>query len=103
MLRYILLILISFFSFSFLNAEMVNKIEINGNSRISKETIKIYGNITSGKNYTESDLNKILKNLYATDFFDDIKIDIKDNTLNITLKEYPFINQLVITGEKSKK
>ena len=103
MLRYILLILISFFSFSFLNAEMVNKIEINGNSRISKETIKIYGNIISGKNYTESDLNKILKNLYATDFFDDIKIEIKNNTLNIVLKEYPFINQLVIIGEKSNK
>ena len=101
--KYILLILLSFFSFSLLNAEMVNKIEINGNSRISKETIKIYGNITSGKNYTESDLNKILKNLYATDFFDDIKIDIKDNTLSITLKEYPFINQLVIIGEKSNK
>tara|TARA_A100001015_G_scaffold53174_1_gene58322 strand:- start:917 stop:3148 length:2232 start_codon:yes stop_codon:yes gene_type:complete len=103
MSKYILLLILSFFSFSFLNAEMVKKIEINGNSRISKETIKIYGNITSGKNYTESDLNKILKNLYATDFFDDIKIDIKDNTLNITLKEYPFINQLVITGEKSNK
>ena len=101
--KYILLILLSFFSFSLLNAEMVNKIEINGNSRISKETIKIYGNITSGKNYTESDLNKILKNLYETDFFDDIKIDIKDNTMNIILKEYPFINQLVISGEKSNK
>ncbi len=101
--KYILLLILSFFSFSLLNAEMINKIEINGNSRISKETIKIYGNITSGKNYTESDLNKILKNLYATDFFDDIKIDIKDNTLSITLKEYPFINQLVIIGEKSNK
>ena len=101
--KYILLILLSFFSFSHLHAEVVNKIEINGNSRISKETIKIYGNIISGKNYTESDLNKILKNLYATDFFDDIKIDIRNNTLNITLKEYPFINQLVITGEKSNK
>ena len=101
--KYILLILFSFFSYSLLNAEMVNEIEINGNNRISKETVKIYGNITSGKNYTESDLNKILKNLYATDFFDDIKIDIQDNKMNITLKEYPFINQLVISGEESNK
>ncbi len=103
MRKYILLILFSFFSYSLLNAEMVNEIEINGNIRISKETVKIYGNITSGKNYTESDLNKILKNLYATDFFDDIKIDIQDNKMNITLKEYPFINQLVISGEESNK
>ena len=103
MRKYILLILFSFFSYSLLNAEMVNEIEINGNNRISKETVKIYGNITSGKNYTESDLNKILKNLYATDFFDDIKIDIQDNKMNITLKEYPFINQLVISGEESNK
>ena len=99
--KYLLFLLISFFSFSILNAEMVNKIEIKGNKRISDETVKIYGEIISGKNYTESDLNKIIKNLYATDFFDDIKIEIKNNKLIINLNEYPFINQLIITGEKS--
>ena len=101
--KYLLFILISFFSFSLLNAEMVNEIEIKGNNRVSKETVKIYGKIISGKNYTESDLNKILKNLYATDFFDDIKIKIVNNKLIINLEEYPFINQLIIAGEKSNK
>ena len=101
--KYLLLILISLFSFSLLNAEMVNKIEIKGNNRVSDETVKIYGKITSGKNYTESDLNKIIKNLYATDFFDDIKIEIENDKLIINLKEYPIVNQLIIAGEKSNK
>ena len=101
MLRYLLFTLIYFCSFSILNAEMVDKIEIKGNTRVSNETVKIYGKVVSGKDYTESDLNKILKNLYATDFFDDIKIEIRNNTLIINLKEYPFINQLIISGEKS--
>ena len=37
-------LIICFTSFT-LKAEMVNKIEIDGNSRISDETIKVYGKI----------------------------------------------------------
>ena len=74
-----------------------------GNKRIADETIKIYGNIELNKEYSDKDLDKILKDLYKTDFFEDIKIEIQNNTLTINLKEYPFINQLIIIGEKSNK
>ena len=53
------------------------------------------------KDYSETEINKILKSLYKTEFFEDVKVDIKNNTLNVVLKEYPFINQLIIVGEKS--
>ena len=47
-------ITIFFFSFFFnLYAEVVNKIEISGNSRISNETVKIYGDIKLNKDYSE--------------------------------------------------
>ena len=84
-----------------LNAETVNKIEISGNNKISEETIKIYGNIKLNKSYSESDLNNILNNLYETDFFEDVKISINKNILEILVKEYPTVNQLVLFGEKS--
>ena len=46
-------------------AETVSKIEINGNKRISSETIKVYGQIKPiNSDFTEGDINKILVNLY---------------------------------------
>ena len=101
--KFYLFLTILFFSFSILKAETVNKIIIDGNKRVSIETIKLYGEIEINKDYKEKDLNLILKNLYETNFFEDVKISLKNNTLNINLKEYPIINQLIITGEKSKK
>ena len=94
---YIILFL-TLFNNSF--AEIVNKIEINGNKRVSSETIKVYGQIKPlNSNYTDSDINKILINLYETNFFEDIDIAIKDKKLIINLVEYPLVNQIIITGE----
>ena len=37
-----------------LKAEIVNKIDIKGNSRVSDETVKVYGNIMDvGSNFTK--------------------------------------------------
>ena len=92
------------FSLFFLNlaAEIVQKLEVTGNSRISDETIKVYGDINLGKDYSPFDINKILKNLYDTNFFEDIKISLKDGVLNIGVKEYATINSVELNGEKSK-
>ena len=54
-------------------AEIIKKIEINGNRRVSSETIKIYGDIDLKKNYLDEDLNTVLNNLYSTNFFEDVK------------------------------
>ena len=48
-------------------------------------------------------LNNILQNLYSTNFFEDVQINLEGGILTIKLKEYPVINQLVILGEKNKK
>ncbi len=96
-------ILIFIFLFtSSLNAEIVNKIIIDGNNRISEETIKVYGDLEINKDYSDLDINKILKNLYSTNFFKNIDISIKNKTLTITLEEYPIINQLILSGENNK-
>ena len=100
--------LLTFFIFFFLlithlNAEIVSKISVKGNKRVSLETIKVYGDIEIGKDYSETDLNKVLNKLYETEFFENVEINLKNNILLINLKEYPIVNQLVITGEKSKK
>ena len=81
-------------------AEIVKKVEIKGNNRISAETIKIYGKIKLNENYTEKDINNVLQNLNSTNFFQDIDINLSNNTLVINLIEYPTVNQLILIGEK---
>ena len=95
------LILILFLFSTNLSAEIVKKIVVNGNDRISDETVKVYGEITLNQDYTNNQLNKILKNLYATDFFEDIKIILTDEVLKIEVKEYAVINSIDLRGEKS--
>ena len=97
------IILISVFLSTFLKAEVVKQIEISGNKRVSDETVKIYGEIQAGKDYSEQDLNKILNNLYSTNFFKDVKISLNNGSLKVGLIEYPVINSLVLLGEKSNK
>ncbi len=84
-------------------AEVVKEINISGNSRVSDETIKIYGGVKINQDYNEQDLNKILSNLFATNFFKDVQIELKNNILKINLVEYPVINELIIVGEKNNK
>ena len=63
----ILLLIILFSTQSF--AEVVNEIKILNNDRISKKTILVFSDIKLGKNYDSNDLNKIIQDLYDTNFF----------------------------------
>ena len=86
-----------------LYADIVKKINISGNSRISSETIKVYGDINLGKDYSNFGIDKILKSLYATNFFEDIQISLIDGTLSISVKEYVIISSVDFRGEKSNQ
>ena len=50
-------------------AEIVNKVEVKGNERITLETIVIFGDIAIGQNYESEDINLLIKKLYETSFF----------------------------------
>jgi len=86
-----------------LNAEILKKVEIQGNSRISSETIKVYGEIELNKDYSNDDINGIIKKLYNTKFFSKISTNFSNNTLRILVEENPIINTIIIDGEKAKK
>ena len=85
------------------NAFANSQIEISGNKRIDIETIKVYGEIKSKQSYNSEDLDKILRNLYETNFFEDVNVTFDNNVLKITVKEYPVINKITIQGEKVSK
>ena len=84
-------------------SEVVEKIEIKGNERISNETIIIFGDVAIGKNYEKSDVNSLIKKLYETTFFSNISVELENNKLSIIVKENPIINTITFDGEKAQK
>tara|TARA_B110000211_G_scaffold231366_1_gene292837 strand:- start:8735 stop:10966 length:2232 start_codon:yes stop_codon:yes gene_type:complete len=102
MYKFIFTVLFSLICFSNINAEIIKKIDISGNVRVSDETIKIYGEIKLNSDYNEQKLNSIINNLYSTNFFEDVKIELSNSVLKIYLVEYPVINNLIILGEPKK-
>ena len=101
MIKYILTFI--FFLHSYAYSEVVKEIQIAGNDRVSSETIKIYGEVLEGKDYTPADISDVIKKLYSTEFFEDVNIEVKNKILKINVKEYPIINLVQFEGEKTKK
>jgi len=96
------IILIFFFLISTAYSEIINKIIISGNDRISSETIKMFSNVEINNEISNNDINSILKNLYQTNYFEDINLNFKNNILIINVKEYPIIQSINYLGIKSK-
>ena len=86
---------------TFLRAEIVSKITIEGNNRISPETIKMFSGVSEKEDLSESDLNQVLKNLYDSNFFELVSVKLENNTLTISVKENPVIQIINYEGIKS--
>ena len=101
----ILLINLIFFNFYIFTAkaDILKKIQIKGNERITNETIKMFINVSIDQNINDNDINQILKNLYDTNFFEDISVSFDNKILLINVIENPIIEKIVITGIKADK
>ncbi len=95
-------ILLFLFSTPFAYSSVITDIVIKGNERVNSETIKIFGKIKIGQNLEEKNLNQILKNLYETNFFENVKITLDETVLIINLVENPIIQNLIINGIENK-
>ena len=99
-------IIISFFYLSIFTtyalSEIVNKINVVGNDRISQETIFMFSSIAINDDLDDRDLNNILKTLYDTDFFENVSVKLKDNLLEISVVENPLIEEIKYNGIKSE-
>ncbi len=94
-----ILLIVCFISFA--QSEIVKTVEINGNDRISNETIIMFSSLKIGKDYNEDDLNELLKDLYDTRFFKNVSVSIKNNKILINVIENPIIENILFEGIKS--
>jgi len=100
---YIQLILFSIFLTFSSYSKNYEKIIVNGNERISDETILVFSEIQDNKTLDENSINEILKKLYKSGFFKDVTVKIENNNLLIEVLENPIIQTVFIEGIKRKK
>ena len=104
MLKIIFKIFIIFFVFTNLvHSQNFNKIIIDGNERISKETILVFLELPDDKFLDEETSNTILKKLYESGYFESVSIRIQDGILEVNVIENPIIQTVFVEGIKNKK
>ena len=82
--------------------DVVRKIDISGNDRISDVTIIDIIDFKKLNNYSNSDLNNFQKKLFETNFFSNVKLSLEDDILKIVVIENPLIEFFVIQGVQNK-
>ena len=86
-----------------LRSEIIDEINVEGNQRISKDTIIMFADVSIKDELSDKDLNEILKKLYNTNFFDLVSVKIIDKILTIKVKENPIIQNINYEGIKSSE
>jgi len=88
--------------------EILEKIEIVGNERVTQETILYYLSVREGNYFSESQLRRDFRVLWSTGFFADIRIETVPGTrgriVRIVVEENPIIKTVAFkTGKKLKE
>ena len=96
------ILLIFVFIFKSAYADVYDEIIVDGNDRLSVETVIMFSGIKVGQDLSDEDLNNSIKNLYDTNYFSDIKLSISDKIIKIKIVENPIIQNIKINGVKNK-
>jgi outer membrane protein insertion porin family len=79
---------------------IVKDISIKGLTRISKETVFNYLTIKPGDRFSPNQTTNVISTLFKAGLFKDIRLERKDNTLVVRVKERPAISKITFTGNK---
>ena len=97
-----LFFILFFFWISNVHAVIIKDIIVDGNNRVSAETIQMLANVNSGDDINQNRFNNILKNLYETTFFKNVSLSLENDTLKIFVEENPIVQNYFIEGIKNK-
>ncbi len=82
------------------SAQVVQKIEFTGIERVSKETAMSYVSVREGQTLTKAQVKQIIKSLFATGFFKEVKVSQDQGVLSIAVIERPSIADIKFEGSK---
>ena len=100
---FILVVRVNYLTLSISNSEVIKQINIKGNDRVTDEIILMFSGIDLGQDLQNSDINQIIKNLYETNFFKNVSVNLKKNVISIIVDEAALIDKVEISGIKAKK
>ncbi len=80
--------------------KIITKIDIEGNQRVTNNTVLNYAEISEGEVFNKIIGSQIIKKLYETGYFDDISISLEADVLFIRVKEKPIISTIILTDNK---
>src|SRR5918994_2587958 len=81
-------------------ADVIREIEIQGNQRIEAATVRSYLTVGVGDPFNPSELDRSLKNLFATGLFDDVSLRREGDRLIVIVVENPIINRIAFEGNR---
>ena len=81
-------------------SEVIKDFKISGNKRISDATIVLFSKLKINQNINNDDLNNVIKELYSTNYFKDVKIKFNDQIVEIIVDENPLVQSLIFNGIK---
>ena len=84
-------------------SEIVKDFKIEGNQRVSESTIINFSEVKLNTDLNPNQFNKVLKNIYSTNFFENVSLSLENGILNIRVEEYPIVQSIIINGVKAKK
>jgi len=99
---FLILLLTIFGSSIYADEFFIDKIDIEGLERIERETVIAYSELNIDDPYSNEIGNIVLKKLYETDLFSDVKIEFINGLLNIAVRENPTINLIKFIGNAKK-
>ena len=99
----ILSVITIFFWSTIVHAQNIEKIIIEGNERVSDETIIVFSEVNIGDDIESINSNSILKKIFNSNFFENVSVVIGDNEVLIKVVENPIIQNVEIQGVKAKK
>ncbi|WP_416189745.1 outer membrane protein assembly factor BamA [Neisseria sp. CCUG17229] len=78
----------------------IQDIRVEGLQRTEPSTVFNYLPVKVGDNFSDERSEEIIRNLYATGFFDDVRVETLGNQVLLAVVERPTIATLNITGAK---
>lgn len=78
----------------------VHKVEFDGLERVNRETALSYVSVQEGQALTDVQVRAIIKSLFATGFFRDVRVLQEGGVLRIAVVERPSIAEIKLEGSK---
>lgn len=85
------------------DAQVIRSIDVEGAQRLEADTILSYLRMHVGDRYTQAAGDQVLKDLFATELFSDVRLRNDNGVVTIQVKENPVVNRIILEGNKRLK